>query len=73
MAALADACVCVCFQTIVSAMSALTPPIALGNPANQFRVDYIKSITPLSDFEYTEVTHTLLPDYRPSTDQPITM
>ncbi|XP_075905148.1 guanine nucleotide-binding protein G(olf) subunit alpha-like isoform X2 [Nelusetta ayraudi] len=40
--------------TIVSAMSTLTPPVPLGNPANQFRVDYIKSIAPLSDFEYTE-------------------
>ncbi|XP_014827569.1 PREDICTED: guanine nucleotide-binding protein G(olf) subunit alpha-like [Poecilia mexicana] len=40
--------------TIVSAMSALTPPVPLGNPGNQFRVDYIKSIAPLSDFEYTE-------------------
>uniref|UniRef100_A0A671YFD8 GNAS complex locus n=1 Tax=Sparus aurata TaxID=8175 RepID=A0A671YFD8_SPAAU len=48
-------CVCVCvFQTIVSAMSMLTPPMPLGNPGNQFRVDYIKSIAPLSDFEYTE-------------------
>lgn len=46
------------FQTIVSAMSMLTPPMPLGNPGNQFRVDYIKSIAPLSDFEYTEVTHT---------------
>uniref|UniRef100_H3CFJ0 GNAS complex locus n=1 Tax=Tetraodon nigroviridis TaxID=99883 RepID=H3CFJ0_TETNG len=40
--------------TIISAMSMLTPPVALGNPGNQFRVDYIKSIAPLSDFEYTE-------------------
>ncbi|XP_035802970.1 guanine nucleotide-binding protein G(olf) subunit alpha-like isoform X1 [Amphiprion ocellaris] len=40
--------------TIVSAMSMLTPPILLGNPGNQFRVDYIRSIAPLSDFEYTE-------------------
>lgn len=43
------------FQTIVSAMGALTPPVSLGNPSNQFRVDYIKSIAPLLDFEYTEV------------------
>ncbi|MEQ2173328.1 hypothetical protein GOODEAATRI_031049, partial [Goodea atripinnis] len=42
-------------QTIVSAMSTLTPPIPLGNPDNQFRLDYIKSIAPLLDFEYTEV------------------
>ena len=46
------------FQTIISAMSILTPPMPLSNPDNQFRVDYIKNIAPLSDFEYTEVTHT---------------
>uniref|UniRef100_A0A3Q0SHB6 GNAS complex locus n=1 Tax=Amphilophus citrinellus TaxID=61819 RepID=A0A3Q0SHB6_AMPCI len=40
--------------TIVSAMTMLTPPVSLGNPGNQFRVDYIRSIAPLSDFEYTE-------------------
>uniref|UniRef100_A0A7N6BI51 GNAS complex locus n=1 Tax=Anabas testudineus TaxID=64144 RepID=A0A7N6BI51_ANATE len=40
--------------TIVSAMSMLTPPVPLGNPDNQFRADYIRSIAPLSDFEYTE-------------------
>lgn len=39
-------------------MTILAPPIPLGNPGNQFRADYIKSIGPLSDFEYTEVTHT---------------
>ncbi|XP_062235910.1 guanine nucleotide-binding protein G(olf) subunit alpha-like [Platichthys flesus] len=39
---------------IVSAMTSLTPPIPIGNPDNQFRVDYINSIAPLSDFEYTE-------------------
>lgn len=44
------------FQTIVSAMTVLTPPIPLGNPDNQFRADYIRSIAPLSDFDYTEVT-----------------
>uniref|UniRef100_A0A3P8QAG2 GNAS complex locus n=2 Tax=Haplochromini TaxID=319058 RepID=A0A3P8QAG2_ASTCA len=30
--------------TIVSAMTILAPPIPLGNPGNQFRADYIKSI-----------------------------
>ncbi|KAM7389967.1 hypothetical protein PAMA_008241 [Pampus argenteus] len=40
--------------TIVTAMSTLTPPVPLGNPANQFRIDYIRGISPLSDFEYTE-------------------
>ncbi|XP_064202842.1 guanine nucleotide-binding protein G(olf) subunit alpha isoform X2 [Anguilla rostrata] len=40
--------------TIVSAMSTLIPPVPLGNPEDQFRLDYIKSIAPLSDFEYTQ-------------------
>ncbi|KAJ4923928.1 hypothetical protein JOQ06_028183 [Pogonophryne albipinna] len=39
---------------IVTAMSTLTPPMPLGNPANEFRLDYIRSIAPLSDFECTE-------------------
>uniref|UniRef100_A0AAV2L815 Uncharacterized protein n=1 Tax=Knipowitschia caucasica TaxID=637954 RepID=A0AAV2L815_KNICA len=39
---------------IISAMSSLVPPVALGTPQNQHRVDYIKGIAPLSDFEYTE-------------------
>lgn len=43
------------FQTIVSAMSTLIPPVPLANPENQFRMDYIKSIAPLSDFDYTQV------------------
>lgn len=43
------------FQTIVSAMSTLIPPVPLANAANQPRIDYIKSIAPLSDFDYTEV------------------
>ncbi|XP_041103690.1 guanine nucleotide-binding protein G(olf) subunit alpha isoform X1 [Polyodon spathula] len=40
--------------TIVSAMSTLIPPVPLAIPENQFRMDYIKSIAPLSDFEYTQ-------------------
>uniref|UniRef100_A0A8C6ZZP8 G protein subunit alpha L n=1 Tax=Nothoprocta perdicaria TaxID=30464 RepID=A0A8C6ZZP8_NOTPE len=41
-------------STIVSAMSTLIPPVPLANPENQFRMDYIKSIAPLSDFDYTQ-------------------
>ncbi|KAI6075330.1 Guanine nucleotide-binding protein G(olf) subunit alpha isoform X2 [Aix galericulata] len=41
--------------TIVSAMSTLIPPVPLANPENQFRMDYIKSIAPLSDFDYTQL------------------
>ncbi|XP_043923295.1 guanine nucleotide-binding protein G(olf) subunit alpha isoform X1 [Protopterus annectens] len=40
--------------TIVSAMSTLIPPVPVANPENQFRIEYIKSIAPLSDFEYTQ-------------------
>ncbi|XP_062915427.1 guanine nucleotide-binding protein G(olf) subunit alpha-like isoform X1 [Mobula hypostoma] len=40
--------------TIVSAMSTLIPPVQLANPEHQFRLDYIKSIALLSDFEYTQ-------------------
>ncbi|KAL7984408.1 hypothetical protein Chor_002978 [Crotalus horridus] len=41
--------------TIVSAMSTLIPPVPLANQENQFRADYIKSIAPLSDFDYTQM------------------
>lgn len=36
-------------------MSTLIPPVPLANPEDQFRIDYIKSIAPLSDFDYTQV------------------
>uniref|UniRef100_A0A8B9GUT0 GNAS complex locus n=1 Tax=Astyanax mexicanus TaxID=7994 RepID=A0A8B9GUT0_ASTMX len=42
------------FNTIVSAMSTLIPPVPLANPEGQFRIDYIKSIAPLSDFDYSQ-------------------
>jgi len=38
-------------------MSTLTPPLSIANPSNQPRAEYIKSIAPLSDFDYTEVRH----------------
>ncbi|XP_011614463.1 guanine nucleotide-binding protein G(olf) subunit alpha isoform X1 [Takifugu rubripes] len=40
--------------TIVSAMSTLIPPVPLANPEDQFRIEYIKSIAPLSDFDYPQ-------------------
>ncbi|XP_035271627.1 guanine nucleotide-binding protein G(olf) subunit alpha isoform X2 [Anguilla anguilla] len=40
--------------TIVSAMSTLIPPVPLANPENQFRIEYIRSIAPYSDFDYTQ-------------------
>ncbi|KAM4605745.1 guanine nucleotide binding protein (G protein), alpha activating activity polypeptide, olfactory type 2 isoform 1-T1 [Polymixia lowei] len=40
--------------TIVSAMGTLIPPVPLANPEDQFRIEYIKSIAPLSDFDYSQ-------------------
>ncbi|XP_066103587.1 guanine nucleotide-binding protein G(olf) subunit alpha isoform X2 [Saccopteryx bilineata] len=40
--------------TIISAMSTIIPPVPLANPENQFRSDYIKSIAPITDFEYSQ-------------------
>ncbi|KFO26927.1 Guanine nucleotide-binding protein G(olf) subunit alpha [Fukomys damarensis] len=40
--------------TIVSAMSTIIPPVPLANPENQFRSDYIKSIAPITDFDYSQ-------------------
>uniref|UniRef100_A0AAY5KDY5 GNAS complex locus n=1 Tax=Esox lucius TaxID=8010 RepID=A0AAY5KDY5_ESOLU len=40
--------------TIVSAMSTLIPPVSLANPEDHFRMEYIKSIAPLSDFDYSQ-------------------
>ena len=49
-------------QTITGAMSTLTPPVSLENPANQFRVDYIQDVASQPDFDYPSVskkhTHT---------------
>lgn len=36
-------------------MSTLIPPVPLANPEDQFRIEYIKSIAPLSDFDYPQV------------------
>lgn len=36
-------------------MSTIIPPVPLANPENQFRSDYIKSIAPITDFEYSQV------------------
>ena len=36
-------------------MSTLIPPVPLANPEDQFRIEYIKSIAPLSDFDYSQV------------------
>uniref|UniRef100_A0A8B9GSG8 GNAS complex locus n=1 Tax=Astyanax mexicanus TaxID=7994 RepID=A0A8B9GSG8_ASTMX len=41
-------------ESQLSAMSTLIPPVPLANPEGQFRIDYIKSIAPLSDFDYSQ-------------------
>lgn len=38
--------------TITSAMSTLTPPVALEDPANQSKVDYIQEVSNSPDFDY---------------------
>lgn len=41
-------------------MSTIIPPVPLANPENQFRSDYIKSIAPITDFEYSQVSKSFL-------------
>lgn len=38
--------------TIISAMSTLTPPVALEDPANQSKADYIVDVSSATDFDY---------------------
>uniref|UniRef100_A0A8C7CLQ4 Guanine nucleotide-binding protein G(s) subunit alpha n=1 Tax=Oncorhynchus kisutch TaxID=8019 RepID=A0A8C7CLQ4_ONCKI len=40
-------------STIVTAMSTLTPPVRLANPAHQFRIEYILNLVNQKDFEFT--------------------
>uniref|UniRef100_A0A8C7VCV6 Guanine nucleotide-binding protein G(s) subunit alpha n=1 Tax=Oncorhynchus mykiss TaxID=8022 RepID=A0A8C7VCV6_ONCMY len=40
-------------NTIVTAMSTLTPPVRLANPAHQFRIQYILNLVNQKDFEFT--------------------
>ncbi|XP_038863367.1 guanine nucleotide-binding protein G(s) subunit alpha isoform X3 [Salvelinus namaycush] len=40
-------------ETIVTAMSTLTPPVRLANPAHQFRIEYILNLVNQKDFEFT--------------------
>ncbi|XP_070967794.1 guanine nucleotide-binding protein G(s) subunit alpha-like isoform X2 [Oncorhynchus clarkii lewisi] len=40
-------------ETIVTAMSTLTPPVRLANPAHQFRIQYILNLVNQKDFEFT--------------------
>ncbi|KAL7833191.1 hypothetical protein SRHO_G00302090 [Serrasalmus rhombeus] len=53
-------------ETIVSAMSTLTPPVQLACPENQFRIQYILNLANQKDFEFTtefyENTKTLWQD-----------
>ncbi|MBN3279803.1 GNAS protein, partial [Polyodon spathula] len=53
-------------ETIVAAMSTLTPPVQLASPENQFRIEYILNLVNQKDFEFTaefyEHTKTLWQD-----------
>lgn len=48
-----------CLQTITSAMSTLTPPVTLEDPANQSRVEYILEVSSSPDFDYPSVSVSL--------------
>ncbi len=47
------------FQTIVAAMTTLTPPCQLASPANQCRIDYVLNQVNQKDFEFPSVSRTL--------------
>lgn len=47
------------FQTITGAMSTLVPPVALEDPSNQSRVDYIQDVASQPDFDYPPVSFRL--------------
>lgn len=46
-------------QTITSAMSTLTPPVTLGDPSNQSRMDYVLEVSSSPDFDYPPVSQPL--------------
>ncbi|KAJ8669775.1 hypothetical protein QAD02_001034 [Eretmocerus hayati] len=52
--------------TIVGAMSTITPPVTLENPANQSKVDYVLDVSTSPDFDYPpefyEIVETLWKD-----------
>nr|XP_057939290.1 guanine nucleotide-binding protein G(s) subunit alpha isoform X1 [Doryrhamphus excisus] len=39
-------------ETIVTAMSTLTPPVQLASPGNQYRIEYILNLVNQKDFEF---------------------
>ena len=41
-------------------MSTINPPVLLGDPRNQFRVDYIQDVASQQDFDYPSVSMHLL-------------
>ncbi len=48
-----------CFQTVTGAMSTINPPVALENPQDKFRVDYIQDVASAHDFDYPPVSDLL--------------
>ncbi|CAB1314628.1 unnamed protein product [Coregonus sp. 'balchen'] len=53
-------------ETIVTAMSTLTPPVKLANPAHQFRIEYILNLVNQKDFEFTSGRQAGRPAGRPA-------
>ena len=49
-------CVIICFQTVTGAMSLVNPPVRLGDPSHQFRIDYIQDVASQPNFDYPPVT-----------------
>lgn len=37
-------------------MNTLTPPVKIGDPSNQSRVDYIHEVATAPDFDYPQVS-----------------
>ncbi|EFN63839.1 Guanine nucleotide-binding protein G(s) subunit alpha [Camponotus floridanus] len=42
-------------STITTAMSTLTPPVTLEDPANQSRMDYVLEVSSSPDFDYPPI------------------
>lgn len=47
------------WQTIVTAMSTLTPPVQLACPENRYRIEYILNLVTQKDFEFPSVSSSI--------------
>lgn len=49
-----------CFQqTIVTAMSTLTPPVQLACPENRHRIEYVLNLVGQKDFDFPSVSNSV--------------